>query len=242
MSLFLSSCREKMRLQHKSIRTEKSYIRWIERFIRFHSMRHPSEMGVQEVEVFLTHLAVEEHVARATQDQAFNALCWMYRDVLETPLQGIKAVRSKKPQKIPVVLSQAEVLELLQLIRYRPHHCLALLFYSCGLCLMEGVRLRVKDLDFDQNYPDPGMARTFGYSDYGNLYARDRENPKSPVARRVVESDETLAAPISFVRHWVNAWFSGDTSLIKAKYPYNSVQILTDISQRNPAVCRRQAV
>jgi integron integrase len=131
------------------MRTEKSYIDWIVRYIRFHGKRHPRDLGESEVAAFLSHLAVEREVTSSTQNQALSALVFLYRAVLERPLGDIPAiVRAKHPHRLPVVLTQQEVARLLRNID-TPHWLPACLMYGSGLRLMETVRLRVKDVDFD---------------------------------------------------------------------------------------------
>lgn len=121
---------------------------WIVRFIRFHRLRHPGEMGESEVIAFLTHLAVEQNVAASTQNQALNALNFLYKAVLERPLSDLQGVvRAKRPQRIPVVLTTEEVADLLRYVdsnQWLP----VCLMYGSGLRLMETLRLRVKDLDY----------------------------------------------------------------------------------------------
>jgi integron integrase len=113
-------------------------------------MRHPREMGEREIEAFLTHLAVHQDVAASTQNQAFYALLFLYRDVLKIPLdETIDAVRAKKPKRLPVVLTRDEVREIFAVMS-GTHLLMAKLLYGCGLRLMECVRLRVKDVDFAQ--------------------------------------------------------------------------------------------
>ena len=147
----LDQDREVMRVKHYSIRTEQAYIRWIKKFILFHGKRHPSEMGEPDVEAFLTWLATEENVAKSTQNQAFNALLFLYREVLKTPLEGrIDAVRSGKKQRLPVVLSREETAQLLSAMSGVPQ-LVAKLLYGTGMRLMECLRLRVKDIDFELN-------------------------------------------------------------------------------------------
>ncbi|MBH8580193.1 phage integrase N-terminal SAM-like domain-containing protein [Bisbaumannia pacifica] len=103
-----------MRVKHYSLRTEKTYCYWIRYFIRFHGVRHPAGMGAPEVKAFLEHLAVERHVAAATQNQALNALVFLYRQVLEQPLGDIgEFSRAKRPRRLPVVLSHDEVMRVL---------------------------------------------------------------------------------------------------------------------------------
>ena len=149
-SPFLEKVRHLMRVQHYAIRTEQAYVEWIKRFIWFHGKRHPSEMGEEEIAAFLTHLAVERNVAPATQGQALNALIYLYRKVLDRPIEEIKGiVRPKKKERIPVVLTQREVTDLLSNLE-GVHWLTGCLFYGSGLRLMECIRLRVKDLDFDR--------------------------------------------------------------------------------------------
>jgi integron integrase len=137
-----------MRVQHYAIRTELSYIDWIKRFILFHDKRHPSEMGEAEVVAFLTHLSVNRNVAPATQGQALNALVFLYRKVLNRPLDEMHGiVRSKKKSKIPVVLTQLEVATMLSKLE-GVHWLAGCLLYGSGLRLMECIRLRVKDVDY----------------------------------------------------------------------------------------------
>jgi integron integrase len=148
-SPFLEQIRQAIRVRHYSIRTEQAYIDWTKRFILFHDKRHPREMGEPEVSAFLTHLAVNRNVAANTQNQALNALVFVYKVVLERPLGDIVgAARAKKPAKLPVVLTQDEVKQVLSALNGQ-HWLATCLLYGSGLRLMECVRLRVKDLDFD---------------------------------------------------------------------------------------------
>lgn len=149
-SPFLLRIREATRVRHYSIRTEQTYIEWARRFILFHGKRHPQDMGETEVAAFLTHLAVERNVAASTQNQALNALVFMYKHVLDRPLGDIgDAVRAKRPARLPVVLSQDEVRRVLAELR-ATHWLIACLQYGSGLRLMESIRLRVKDLEFER--------------------------------------------------------------------------------------------
>jgi len=148
-SPFLEEVRSAIRVRHYSIRTEDAYLAWIKRFILFHGKRHPKDMGEVEVGVFLSHLAVQGNVAPSTQNQALNALVFLYKMVLERPLQEISGVvRAKKQQKLPVVLTPQEVKEVLRHLQ-GSHWLIGCLLFGSGLRLMEAVRLRVKDLDFD---------------------------------------------------------------------------------------------
>jgi len=147
----LDQVRDVMRLKHYAFRTELSYISWIKRFILFHKKRHPKDMGEHEVEAFLTWLAVEKNVAKSTQNQAFNALIFLYREVLKRPLEGrVDAVRSRKKQRLPVVMSKEETHRVLSAMNGTTQ-LMAKLLYGSGLRLMECIRLRVKDIDFELN-------------------------------------------------------------------------------------------
>ncbi len=137
-----------MRVGHYAIRTEHTYISWIYRYILFHNKKHPETLGADSVVQFLTHLAAERNVAPSTQDQALNALVFLYSKVLDKPLGQLNGiVRAKKRPKIPVVLSPDEV--SLMLSHLEGNHWLsAALMYGSGLRLMECLRLRVQNLDF----------------------------------------------------------------------------------------------
>ena len=147
-SPFLQSVAEAIRLRHYSRSTEKTYIGWIKRYIYFHHKQHPRDLGAQEVVAFLTHLAVQRNVAPSTQNQAFNALMFLYRVVLDRPIEGLKGVvRAKQRQKIPVVLTQEEINAVLRNLDGF-YWLAACLMYGSGLRLMECLRLRVMNLDF----------------------------------------------------------------------------------------------
>jgi integrase len=144
----LDQVRDLMRLKHYSRRTEESYVNWIRRYILFHGKKHPRDMGAPEIEAFLTHLAVKEKVAASTQNQAFSALLFLYREVLQIELpESIEAVRALRPKHLPTVLTPEETLRLLDQLSGTPQ-LMARLLYGSGLRLMECVRLRVKDVDF----------------------------------------------------------------------------------------------
>ena len=143
----LDQVRDALRLKHYSIRTENSYVDWIRRYILFHHKRHPAEMGTAEIEAFLTHLAVEEHVAASTQNQALSALLFLYREVLHQDPGPIDALRARKPKRLPTVLTRDEVQRVIAQMS-GTHQLMAKLLYGSGLRLMECLRLRVKDVDF----------------------------------------------------------------------------------------------
>jgi integron integrase len=148
----LDQVRSTIRFRHYSYQTEKTYVHWIKRFIFFHHMRHPREMGKEEVEHFLTALAVDRHVSAATQNQALHALLFLYREVLAQELGWLSdIVPANRPQRLPTVLTQQEVRSLLGAVQGVPW-LVANLLYGAGLRLTEGLRLRVKDIDFTANH------------------------------------------------------------------------------------------
>ena len=144
----LDRVRERLRLKHYSIRTERAYLGWIRRCIFFHGKRHPADMGKAEVEAFLTSLAVARNVSAATQNQALSALLFLYREVLEIELPWLDDVtRAKKPSRLPTVLTREETGALLERIEDAELNLIVRLLYGSGLRLLEGLRLRVKDVD-----------------------------------------------------------------------------------------------
>ncbi|HEV2131032.1 MAG TPA: integron integrase [Longimicrobiaceae bacterium] len=144
----LDQVRAAARLKHYSLRTEEAYVRWIRRYILFHELRHPADLGPEHVRAFLSHLATEEEVAASTQNQALAALLFLYKVVLERPLGEISnVVRAKRSRRLPVVLTREEVRALLNEMQ-GTNRLIASLLYGSGLRLMECLRLRVKDLDF----------------------------------------------------------------------------------------------
>jgi integron integrase len=147
----LDRVRQRIRLKGYSIRTEKAYSEWIKRYILFHNKRHPNEMGKQEIEAFLSHLVVNRNVAPSTQNQAFNAILFLYEQVLEKSMpEDISAIRSKKPARVPTVMTPEETRRVISAMQ-GTHQLMAEVLYGCGLRLIECVRLRVKDIDFALN-------------------------------------------------------------------------------------------
>jgi integron integrase len=142
--------RARIRVKHYSIRTEESYLQWIRRYIGFHRNRDLALLGAGELESFLTHLAVEGKVTASTQNQALNAILFVYREVLQLQLPWLEdAVRASKPRRLPVVLTRQETAALLSRLDGLTW-LLASLLYGSGLRLMECVRLRVKDIDLER--------------------------------------------------------------------------------------------
>ena len=147
----LDQVRDRLRLKNYAYRTEKSYLYWIKQYILFHNKRHPNEMGGPEIEQFLTHLATTKKVAASTQNQALSALLFLYREVLDLPLDlTFQSVQARRPKHLPTVLSKAEVERVLRQMS-RETLLMVQLLYDCGLRLMECLRLRVKDVDFEQH-------------------------------------------------------------------------------------------
>jgi len=147
----LDRVRAALRARHYSRRTEKAYVHWIKRYIFFHGKRHPAEMGAAEVTAFLTALAVRDRVAASTQNQALNALLFLYREILGVELPWLDGlVRAKRPQHLPTVLTREEVRTVLEQLDRAPR-LMALLLYGAGLRLLECCRLRIKDVDFATN-------------------------------------------------------------------------------------------
>ncbi|MCX7515289.1 integron integrase [Frateuria sp. STR12] len=146
----LDQVRGRVRRLGMARRTEEAYVGWIRRFILANGKRHPAEMGAPEIEHFLTRLAVDGGVSASTQNQALSALLFLYRQVLGVELPWLDGIeRAKKPQRLPVVLTRAEVAALLGELSGTAW-LMASLLYGSGLRLMECVRLRVKDLDFSR--------------------------------------------------------------------------------------------
>ena len=146
----LDLVRQRIRYKHMSYRTEQAYCGWIKRFVIFHKMRHPRDMGAPEVMAFLTHLAVERNVAASTQNQAKAAILFLYKEVLQQDLPWLdEVVSAKKARRLPVVLTQREVRELLLHLQ-GTQWLVASLLYGTGMRILEALRLRVKDVEFER--------------------------------------------------------------------------------------------
>ncbi len=180
----LQQVQAKLRVKHYSIRTERTYLDWAKRYILFHRKKHPAKMGAQEVEAFLSHLAVEGNVAASTQNQAKSALLFLYREVLDIDLPWLDNVtKARVPQRLPVVLTHAEVRMLLDRLEGSPW-LMASLLYGAGLRLMECVRLRVKDIEFER----------------GELIVRDGKGQKDRMTMLPAKLIEPLRAHIARVK------------------------------------------
>lgn len=151
----MDQLRDKIRYLHYSIRTEKAYLNWVERFLRFHRQRlgtwlHPRQMGPAEIEDFLTHLAVEESVAASTQNQALSALLFLFEKVLEREIPRLGFTPARRPENLPVVLTIDELRRLFDCIPHPVYRLMAELMYGTGMRLLECCRLRIKEIDWDR--------------------------------------------------------------------------------------------
>jgi integron integrase len=145
----LDRVREQLRLKHYSYRTEETYLHWIKRYILFHKKRHPDDMGDEEIRAFLVHLAEKEQVAASTQNQAFSALLFLYRHILNKELTvDYKSIGASRSKHLPTVLTKEDTQKVIDYLRGE-YQLMAKLLYGSGLRVSECLRLRVKDLDFD---------------------------------------------------------------------------------------------
>ncbi len=144
----LDQMRDTLRLKHYSYRTEEAYLDWVKRYILFHGKRHPAELGAPEIQAFLLHLATQRQVSASTQNQALSAILFLYREVLHRGVEPVLPSSAKRPERLPTVLTHEEVLRLLNHLS-GTHKLMAQLLYGSGLRLMECLRLRVKDVDFE---------------------------------------------------------------------------------------------
>jgi len=151
----LDIVRDTVRFKHYSLSTERTYIHWIKHYIFFHNKKHPKEMGKEEIEEYLTSLAIENRVASSTQNQAFSALLFLYKEVLGVDMSewNIQALRAQERKRIPVVLTKDEVKLVMENLK-GIYNLITMLMYGCGLRMNEVIKLRVKDIDlgFDKVY------------------------------------------------------------------------------------------
>lgn len=147
----LDVLRSAVRVKHYALSTEKVYVHWVRAFVKFHGLRHPREMGADEVQAFLTHLAQARQVSPSTHRQALAALLFLYREVLEVNLPWLTEIgRPREVRRLPVVLTAEEVRHTLAAMAGSPHQLVAQLLYGTGMRILEALRLRVKDVDFDR--------------------------------------------------------------------------------------------
>jgi len=206
----LDRVRRTCRGRQYSLHTERAYVRWVRRFVRFHDTTHPRHLDAEDVQAFLNYLATDRNVAASTQNQALNALTFLYDAVLDVPLGEIGAIkRADRPRRLPTVLSRNEVRRLFDALASGPNRLVAHLLYGSGLRLSEALRLRVKELDFD----------------LGRIHVRDGKGGRD----RTTVLPECLHAPLRRHLQKVQAQYEddcaaghGDVSLpdaIKEKYP-----------------------
>ena len=145
----LDIVRDKIRVKHYSIKTEKSYVGWIKHYIFYHNKKHPIEMAKPEIEQFLTYLAVERKVSPSTQNQAFSALLFLYKEVLGIDMSSwnIQALRAQERKHIPQVLTKDEVKKVIDNLT-GTYQLIVFLMYGCGLRMSEALNIRIKDIDF----------------------------------------------------------------------------------------------
>ncbi len=181
----LDQVRDQIRVRHYSIKTEKSYVGWIKRYIYYHKLRHPAEMGKKEIEQFLTHLAVERHVSPTTQNQAFNALLFLYEHVLGISMkdQNIQALRATQKKRVPTVLTRDETQSVITHLT-GVYQLIVSLMYGCGLRMNEALRLRVKDIDFG----------------YDRVYLYDTKSQKDRLLPLPQRLKEQLKMQIAYVK------------------------------------------
>jgi integron integrase len=209
----LDQVRDQIRVRHYSIKTEKSYVGWIKRYIYYHKLRHPAEMGKREIEQFLTHLAVERNVSPTTQNQAFNALLFLYEHVLGISMkdQNIQALRAAQKKRVPTVLTKEETQSVISHLS-GVYQLIVSLMYGCGLRMNEALRLRIKDIDF-------GFDRVYLYDTKSQkdralpLPQRLKEQLKMQVAyvrelheRDVEKGFGTVEMPHALARKYPNAY------------------------------------
>lgn len=148
----LEQMRDRLRLKHYSLRTEQAYVHWVKRYIHFHGVRHPSEMGKVEIEAFLTSLAVDRQVSASSQTQALSALLFLYKEVLGQEFPWLTEVtRAKRSTRLPLVLTRDEARALLAAVDDPLMGLILRLLYGTGMRLMEGLRLRVKNVEFSRH-------------------------------------------------------------------------------------------
>jgi integron integrase len=209
----LDRVRDAIRARHYSRRTEKAYAGWIKRYVLFHGKRHPREMGVPEVTQFLNRLAVEGQVSASTQNQAFSALLFLYREVMGQPLPGLDdVVRAKRPTRLPLVLARDEVEAVLKQLHGAPW-LMASLMYGAGLRLLECARLRVKDVDFARR----------------ELTVRDRKGQKD----RMTMLPDRLAAALRSHLDRVNQQYQADV-----RQGAGVVALPHALARKYPRACR----
>ena len=217
----LATLRDQLRARHYSLRTERAYLLWVRRFLRFHRGRHPRQMGAADIGAFLSWLATRGRVAAATQNQALAALLFLYRHVMEVDLPRLEdVVRAKTPRRLPTVLTESEVAALLARMEGETG-LMARLLYGSGLRIAECLALRVKDIDFER----------------GELLVRAGKGGKD----RVTVFPSALAAPmreqLARSRHWYEQdRADGDRS--PERFRQGAVRVWGTLGRLAPALTR----
>lgn len=199
----LDLVREKIRFKHYSYSTERTYVHWIKHYILFHSKKHPIEMAKKEIEEYLTKLATKDIVSPTTQNQAFSALLFLYKEVLGVDVSewNIQALRAQERKHIPVVLTKEEVKTVLQNVS-KEYSLLVHLMYGCGLRMNEALTLRVKDIDFGSVYIPYSLAKKYPRSQFETKWQfvfpmkKISTDPRSKEKRRHHVHPQTLGRNI----------------------------------------------
>ena len=180
----LDILRDKIRVMHYSISTERTYVYWCKSYILFHNKKHPKDMEKEQIEAFLTHLAVNQNVSPATQNQAFNAILFLYTNILNINLKdkNIQALRAKERKHIPVVLSKEEVKMIISKMQGL-YQMMLKLMYGCGLRMSELLNLRIKDIDFS----------------YDKVYIWDSKSQKDRTVPLPISLKDELKIQIQYV-------------------------------------------
>ncbi|MBB1343827.1 integron integrase [Pseudoalteromonas sp. SR45-6] len=215
-SLFLNMIQEHMYSKRYAKSTIEAYLFWIAAYIRFNNMQHPSCMGDTEVELYLNHLVNTQNVAQGTQAQALNALSFLYKEIIKDPLSlSLNFVKSERPRKLPVVLTQTEVTALFKHCITK-HYLACALLYDSGMRLMEALRLRVQDIDFD----------------YSCVRIWDGKGGKNRIVTLAIELIPQLRAQVQLVNSYLqldlkNPLYSGVymPHLLRKKYPNHNKQL-----------------
>jgi integron integrase len=233
----LDQLSDALRTRHYSYRTEQAYVDWVRRYILFHQKRHPNTMGEDDIRTFITHLATERRVAASTQNQALSAVLFLYREVLHKEIDTILVSGAKRPERLPTVLPRDEVVSILSQLS-GSHQLMTQLLYGSGLRLMECVRLRIKDLDFQ----------------YKTVTVRDGKGEKD----RITPMPDSLITPLQRQVERVRLFHAEDLAAgfgqaylpnaLEKKYPNAATELAwqylfpapkCSIDPRSPGVMRR---
>ncbi len=226
----LDRYREEMVVRHYAKRTVQSYVSWVRRYLRFHQLRHPREMGQEEINAFLTHLAVKEKLAATSQNQALAALLFLYRTVLGGDVGSLEGVvRAHRPRRLPVVLSEDEVRRVFVHLQ-GTSALVGKVLYGSGLRLKEALRLRIKDVDFDQSCIVVRNAK--GHKDRITVLP---ESLKIPLKAHL--NDVRALHQQDLATTWIPAWFKKRCMPLCRRLGSTSLQPVTRCAIRLPPTC-----